>query len=97
MSDLTRDLRSQATYLERSYGWTGNLEEAADALEAQEARIAELEACLKWFIDNDETNEGEEPMAEYGGRSWDEMNAFWLDGRNRARSALSKPQEQDKP
>jgi hypothetical protein len=47
-----------------------------------------LREALRWFIDNDETNQGDEPMPEFGGQSWNEINAYWIDGLNRARAAL---------
>ncbi|MBC7149032.1 MAG: hypothetical protein H5U22_06600 [Rhizobium sp.] len=52
--------------------------------------INELVAALKWMIDNDETNEGDEPLEHHGGRCWNEINAYWIDGLNRARAAVSK-------
>jgi hypothetical protein len=57
--------------------------EAADAIER-------LQAAVQWFIDNDETNQGDEPMPEFGGQSWNEINAYWVDGLNRARAALKE-------
>lgn len=65
-------------------------EEAADTIEAQSKLIEELRKALQWMVDNDETNEGDEPLREHGGRSWNEMNAYWIDGINKARAALSK-------
>ena len=61
-------------------------EEAADEIER-------LREALKWFVDNDETNEGDTPLPEYGGRSWNEINAYWIDGLNRARAALGEGRE----
>ena len=49
----------------------------------------ELLDALKWFIDNDDTNEGDAPLPEYNGRSWNEINAYWIDGLNRARKAIA--------
>lgn len=62
--------------------------EAADHIEAQAAEIERLREALQWMVDNDETNEGDEPMEEFGGQSWNEINAYWIDGLNRARAAL---------
>ena len=56
---------------------------------AERERVAALVEALEWFIDNDDTNEGDHPLAEHGGRTWNEINAYWLDGLNRARAALA--------
>lgn len=45
---------------------------------------------ITWFVDNDDTNEGDEPMEKYGGHSWNEINAFWIDGVNRARTFIEE-------
>ena len=58
----------------------------ADALRTENARLRE---SLQWFLDNDETNEGDVPMPEYGDRTWNEINEYWIDGLNRARAALN--------
>ncbi len=63
--------------------------EAADLIETQAREIEQLRVALQWMVDNDETNEGEEPMEEFGGQSWNEINAYWIDGLNRARAALA--------
>jgi len=49
-----------------------------------------LREALQWMVDNDETNEGDEPLYDKGGRSWNEINAYWIDGLNRARAALKE-------
>ncbi|CUX07686.1 hypothetical protein CFBP6626_07585 [Agrobacterium tumefaciens] len=54
------------------------------------AAAPELLEALKWMVENDETNEGEEPRPEFGGDSWNEVNAFFLAGLNRARAAIAK-------
>jgi hypothetical protein len=51
-------------------------------------RVQALVGSLEWFLSEDETNTGDEPMREYGGRSWDEMNSYWITGNNKARSSL---------
>lgn len=51
--------------------------------------VEELVACLQWFIDEDETNDGDVPIPELGNRSWDEINAYWLDGKRRAAAAIA--------
>lgn len=53
------------------------------------ATVAALVEALEWFIDNDDTNEGDTPLPEHGGRTCDEINAYWLDGLNKARAALA--------
>ena len=45
---------------------------------------------LKWFISEDETNRGDEPMSEYGGRSWNEINAYWIAGLDNAIAILEE-------
>ena len=51
---------------------------------------ADLLEALKWMVDNDDTNEGDDPVERIGGQSWNEFNAYWLDGLNKARSAIAK-------
>lgn len=53
------------------------------------ATVAALVEALEWFIDNDDTNEGDTPLPGHGGRTWNEINAYWIDGLNRARAALA--------
>jgi hypothetical protein len=72
--------------------WGGYL--AADADARLIASAPELLEALEWMVANDETNEGDTPMPEYGGRSWNEINAYWLDGLNRARAAIAKARGQ---
>lgn len=59
----------------------------------------ELLAALKWMVDNDETNEGDEPLDNdltagmlgvRPGATWNEINAYWIEGLNRARAAIAK-------
>jgi hypothetical protein len=38
--------------------------------------MSEAIECLKWYVDNDDTNEG------------DPSNGFWLKGKERAQKAL---------
>lgn len=61
------------------------MQERIDKLETQ---VTQLREALQWFVDNDDTNEGDEPMPEYDGQTWNEINAYWIDGLNRARVAL---------
>jgi hypothetical protein len=53
-----------------------------------EALKLALEA-LEWMAANDDTNEGDEPVERLGGQSWNEYNAYWLDGLNNARAAIT--------
>jgi hypothetical protein len=34
--------------------------------------------ALQWFINEDDTYRGDEPLPEYGGRTWDELNDYWI-------------------
>ena len=53
-----------------------------------EALRLALEA-LEWMVANDDTNEGDEPVERLGGQSWNEYNAYWLDGLNKARASIT--------
>ena len=71
--------------------WIQNAaDEAAREIERLRTENAALREALQWFVVNDDTNEGDEPMPEYGGRTWNEINAYWIDGLNRARAALAE-------
>jgi hypothetical protein len=50
----------------------------------------ELLEALEWMVDNDETYEGDEPLHNHGNRSWNEINAYYIDGLNKARAAIAK-------
>ena len=63
---------------------------AADRIEELEAKLAEAADVIKWFIDNDETNEGDYPMPDRGNKTWNEINAYWIDGLNRGRALLAE-------
>lgn len=52
--------------------------------------IKEAIDIIKWFIENDDTNEGDFPMPEHDGRTWDEINAPWIEGLNRARKFIEE-------
>jgi hypothetical protein len=54
----------------------------------KEALRMALEA-LEWMVANDDTNEGDEPVERLGGQSWNEYNAYWLDGLNNSRAAIN--------
>lgn len=44
----------------------------------------ELTECLRWYVENDDTNEG---------GKWEEDNGFWLRGKRRAMRALGMEEE----
>ena len=48
----------------------------------------QLYAALVWMVENDDTNEGDVPMEHLGGETWNEYNAYWIEGLNKAREAL---------
>lgn len=50
----------------------------------------ELLEALEWMVANDETNEGDEPLPDRGGQTWNDINAYWIDGLNKARAAIAK-------
>jgi hypothetical protein len=54
----------------------------------KEALKLALEA-LEWMVANDDTNEGDEPVERLGGQSWNEYNAYWIDGLNKARAVIN--------
>jgi uncharacterized coiled-coil DUF342 family protein len=56
-------------------------------LRAERDRLRE---ALQWMVDNDDTNTGDEPLYDHGGLSWNEINAYWIAGLNRARAALKE-------
>jgi hypothetical protein len=60
----------------------------AQEVEALRAKNVKLTEALQWMVDNDDTNTGDVPLGDIGGRTWNEVNAYWIDGLNRARSAL---------
>jgi hypothetical protein len=64
----------------------------AQVLAAENMRLRgalqEFREALKWFVDNDDTNQGDTPLPEYGGKSWNEINAHWIAGLNRAHALL---------
>lgn len=50
--------------------------------------IQALRQALLWYVQNDETNTGDMPLPEYSGATWNQMNAYWIGGQNRARALL---------
>lgn len=59
-------------------------------LAAQPDDVAALVKALEWYISEDETNEGDEPMPEHGNRSWNEINSYWIEGKRKAEAALAR-------
>lgn len=45
---------------------------------------------LVWMVENDDTHEGDVPMEEHGGLTWNEINAYWITGLNSARNAIEE-------
>jgi hypothetical protein len=62
--------------------------DGVDSMTKDEALRLALEA-LEWMVANDDTNEGDEPVERLGGQSWNEYNAYWLDGLNKARASIT--------
>jgi hypothetical protein len=78
------DIDAAFTNLHREYDRRG------DRIEELEAKLAKAAEALQWFIDNDDTNEGDEPMPDRGGRTWNEINAYWVEGLNNGRTTLAE-------
>ena len=53
-----------------------------------DGRVDALVKALRWYIENDETNEGDTPLPDHRGRTWNEINVEWLAGKKRAIQAL---------
>jgi hypothetical protein len=47
-------------------------------IEELERKLAKAVEHIEWFISEDETNRGDEPMSSHGGRTWDEINEYWI-------------------
>ena len=65
-------------------------------IEELKARISELEEVLSWYVDNDDTNEGDQPVEHLGGLTWDEVNAPWIGMLRRAEALLGRQQDDDR-
>lgn len=59
-------------------------------IEELKARISELEEILNWYVDYDDTNEGDQPVEHLGGRTWDEVSAPWIAMLRRAEAILGR-------
>jgi hypothetical protein len=100
MAELEMNGWREATLINRIIVWDRWIEAGVAPSGTKEARDAatqilitraeRLREALQWYVDNDETNEGDEPLPEFGGRSWDEINAYYIDGLNRARAVLAE-------
>lgn len=44
---------------------------------------------LEWLLSESETNRGDIPLPDYRGRTWNEINAYWIEGENKASEALA--------
>ena len=53
----------------------------------------ELLAALKWYVEHDETYEGDEPLPDHGGLTWSELNAFWVRGKHSAMAVIAKAED----
>jgi hypothetical protein len=49
-----------------------------DCIKELEAKLAKAVEHIEWFISEDETNRGDEPMSSHGGRTWDEINEYFI-------------------
>ena len=59
--------------------WSVFAEKVLAERDAAMERVTELTECLRWYVQNDETQEG---------GTWEESNGFWLRGKRRAMRAL---------
>jgi hypothetical protein len=101
-ADIVLQLDALATYAERANHWTDDKRlmdatgvadtvfGAIHRIEELEAKLAKAVEALQWFIDNDDTNEGDEPMPEFDGMTWNELNAYWIEGLKNGRATLAE-------
>lgn len=52
--------------------------------------ISTLIEALEWYIENDDVYEGDTPLPNHGGLTWNEMNSYWLEGKQRAIAAIAR-------
>jgi hypothetical protein len=48
--------------------------------------ISELKSCLRWYVENDDVQEG---------GHWEESNAFWLEGKRKAQALLESLESEE--
>jgi hypothetical protein len=53
--------------------------------------IAELCTALEWYVSEDETYRGDN--SDEGGKNWDEINAYWIEGQDKALAAIAKAKQ----
>ena len=54
------------------------------------AAAPELLEALKWMVEHDETWEGDTPLPDHSGLTWNEINSEFIAGLNKARAAIAK-------
>lgn len=74
-----------------SDGTPHNLDLVAEWEDPAIPLIRQMREALQWMVDNDETNRGDEPMHDKGGQTWDEINAYWVEGWSALKPPLPQP------
>jgi hypothetical protein len=64
--------------------WSVFAEKVVAERDAALEKATELTECLRWYVENDETNEG---------GKWEVSNASWLEGKRRAMRALGMEED----
>lgn len=64
--------------------WSVYAEKVVAERDAAMEKVVEITECLRWYVENDDTNEG---------GKWEESNGFWLRGKRRAMRALGMEEE----
>lgn len=74
--------------------FSGSAQPVMVALTPKDSRLiaaaSELLDALIWMVENDDTYEGDTPLPDHSGATWNEINAFWIAGVNKARAAIAK-------
>ena len=94
MTQQPEALRLADAILTNKWPQVSPIWEASQELRRLHEVNAELLEALKWYVENDETSEGDEPL-EAGlritkGETWNSINAYWIEGLNKARAAINK-------